>query len=152
MKIRVPIFLLTLLWLSSCACDGETILKTMMWSMNKLAGDGYFPSSEIMSLGNFERVEVSMQKSIHDGERFNEVELRLINGSGPQLHVAEEILARKVAELYSEEFSKINEYDVVKITFIQTDPFNPDNLAVSEYIFRVEDLISDQNPSDYGLQ
>lgn len=152
MKIRVPIFLLTLLWLSSCACDGETLLKTMMWSMNKLAGDGYFPSSEIMAIGNFERVEVNMQKSFHDGVRYNEVELRLINGRGPQLHVGEEIIARKVAEIYAVEFSKINEYDAVKITFIQTDPFNPDNLAMSEYHFRVEDLISDQNPSDYGLQ
>ncbi len=120
--------------------------------MSKLAGEGYFPSSEIMALGNFEHVEVSMQKSYLDGERKNEVSLRLINGRGPQLHVGEEILARKAAEMYAEGYSKIDEYDFINIIFIQTDPNNPDNLAMSEYSFRVEDLISDKNPNDYGLQ
>jgi len=149
---RLFLFLPFLILGSSCACDGERVFQTMMWGMNKMVGEGYFPSAEIIALGNFERVEVSMQKSIQNGESNNEVELRLINGRGPQLHVGEEILARKVAELYTEEYSKIKEYDFVNIIFIQTDPYNPDNLAMSEYSFRVEDLIMDENPTNYGLQ
>ena len=143
MNLRGPIYLLLLFWLNSCACDGETLLKGIMWSMDKLVGEGYFPSPEIMALGNFESVEVSAQKTYQDGQRYNEVTLRLINGKGPQFHVSEELLARKAAEIYAETFSKINEYDVVKITFIQTDPFNPENMAMSEYSFKVEDLIPD---------
>ncbi|PSL05832.1 hypothetical protein CLV48_103347 [Cecembia rubra] len=137
---------------SSCACDGENLMKAMFWGMNKLAGDGYFPSAEILALGEFEQVEINMSKSHLDGQTTSQVELRLINGKGHSMHQSEENLARKCAELYAEGYSKIMEYDEVKIVFIQTDPFNPNNMAMSEYIFRVEDLINSVNNYDYGFQ
>lgn len=141
MKALNIICIISLLWATSCACDGEKVFKALTWSMNKLAGDGYFPSQEILALGDFEGVEVNMQKRVEDGKNFNEVELKLINGKGPQMHQGEELLARHVAELYAKDYSKIQEYDVVKIIFIQTDPYNPDNLAITEYSFQVNDLI-----------
>lgn len=137
---------------SSCACDGENLMKAMFWGMNKLAGDGYFPSAEVLALGEFEQVEINMSKSHLDGQTTSQVELRLINGKGHSMHQSEENLARKCAELYAEGYSKIMEYDEVKIVFIQTDPFNPNNMAMSEYIFRVEDLINSVNNYDYGFQ
>ncbi|WP_106566865.1 hypothetical protein [Cecembia rubra] len=150
MKKILFLFLMGLF--SSCACDGENLMKAMFWGMNKLAGDGYFPSAEILALGEFEQVEINMSKSHLDGQTTSQVELRLINGKGHSMHQSEENLARKCAELYAEGYSKIMEYDEVKIVFIQTDPFNPNNMAMSEYIFRVEDLINSVNNYDYGFQ
>jgi hypothetical protein len=152
MALRIFIFLLFLGSLSSCACDGEKVIRGMMWGMNKLAGEGYFPSNEILALGDFESVEVNMTQSYQNGESMAEVELSLINGKGNELQFNQENLARKCAILYAHGYSKIEDYKTVKIKFIQTDPFNPDNLAISEYSFEVEDLLQSQNPLDYGLQ
>lgn len=129
---------------SSCSCDGESVFKIVTWGFHKVAGEGYFPSAEILALGDFENVEVSIQKSVQNGKRFNEVGLRLINGKGPQMHEREELIARRAAELYAEGYSKIEEFDSIIVTFIQTDPFNPENLAMSEYSFQVKDLIFHQ--------
>jgi len=133
--------LIGLTLLSSCSCVVENSFKGLVWGFQQLAGDGYFPSPEILSLGNFERVEVSMAKVFEDGVSNNEIQLRFINGQGKNLHDSEELLARKCAEAYAEEFSKIHEYDRIKIMFIQTDPFQQDNFAMSEYTFEVKDLI-----------
>jgi formylmethanofuran dehydrogenase subunit E len=152
MVLRFSIFLLFLGSMSSCACDGEQIIRGMMWGMNKLAGEGYFPSNEILALGDFEGVEVNMTQNYHNGDSKAEVELSLINGKGHELQYNQENLARKCAILYAHGYSKIEDYNSVKIKFIQTDPFNPDNLAISEYSFGVEDLLQSQNPLDYGLQ
>lgn len=142
MKREIFLFLSLVFLSSSCACDGENVMKAMLWGMNKFAGEGYFPSAELLALGEFERVEVNMHQSRQNGVSLAQVELRLINGKGHAMHQSEENLARKCAELYAEGYSKIMEYDEVKIVFIQTDPFNPNNMAMSEYSFRVEDLIN----------
>lgn len=141
MKKQTALLALIAGMLSSCACDPENLIKGAMWGMEKMAGVGYFPSPEILALGNFERVEVSMSKQHLDGETQAEIELRLINGKGPDMHYSEENLARKCAELYAKEYSKIYEYQTIRIVFIQTDPFQPDNMAMSEYSFQVEDLL-----------
>ncbi|MFD2201534.1 hypothetical protein [Shivajiella indica] len=147
-------FLFLIFWgsFSSCACDGEKIIKGVMWGMNKLAGEGYFPSNEILALGEFESVQVNMATFVENGESKAEVELSLINGRGEELRYNQENLARKCAILYAHGYSKIEDYNTVKIKFIQTDPFNPDNLAISEYSFEVEDLLQSQNPLNYGFQ
>ena len=67
MALRYMLFLLLLGGLSSCACDSEKIFRGVIWGMNKLAGEGYFPSEEILALGDFESVEVNMTQSIQDG-------------------------------------------------------------------------------------
>jgi hypothetical protein len=152
MALRCILFLLLLGGLSSCACDSEKIFRGLIWGMNKLAGEGYFPSEEILALGNFESVEVNMTQSIQDGEAKAEVELGLINGKGEELLYNQENLARKCAALYAQGYSKIEDYNTIKIKFIQTDPYNPDNLAISEYSFEVKDLLQSQNPTENGLQ
>lgn len=152
MALRCILFFLLLCGLSSCACDSEKIFRGLIWGMNKLAGEGYFPSEEILALGDFESVEVNMTQSIQDGETKSEVELGLINGKGEELYYNQENLARKCAALYAQTYSKIEDYNTIKIKFIQTDPYNPENLAISEYSFEVKDLLQSQNPTENGLQ
>jgi tRNA G10 N-methylase Trm11 len=151
MKRSSPIyFLLISFFVSSCACDGETIVKGMMWGFSKIAGEGYIPSAEIMALGEFESVEVNVSQSYTDGENQSTIDLRLFNGKSPEMRMSEENVARKVAELYSQGYSKIEDYKTIKISFIQTDPFNAENYAITEYTFEVKDLLN-QNSEENGI-
>ena len=61
-------------------------------------------------------------------------------------------LPRKCAELYATGYSKIDDYKSIKISFIQTGPFNSENFAVSEYNFDVKDLMNNPTPENYGYQ
>lgn len=124
----------------------------MLWGFNKMAGEGYFPSQEILALGEFEGAEVIVSKINKNGENENNLELRLHNGKSQTLRLSEENTARKCAEIYAKGYSKINEYKTIKISFIQTDPFNPENFAVSEYSFEVKDLLNNPTPENYGFQ
>jgi hypothetical protein len=143
---------LLLLSISSTSCDGEKVMKTMLWGFDKMAGEGYFPSPEILALGEFEGAEVMVSKIIQNGENNSTLELRLHNGKSPALRYSEENTARKCAELYAQGYSKINDYETIKISFIQTDPFNTENFAVSEYSFEVKDLLNNPKPENYGFQ
>jgi hypothetical protein len=143
---------LSLLTFSFTSCDGEKVMKTMLWGFNKMAGEGYFPSNEIIALGEFEGAEVQVSKIYADGQNESTIELRLHNGKTPALRFSEENVARRCAELYAEGYSKINDYKTIKISFIQTDPFNAENFAVSEYSFEVRDLLNNPTPENYGFQ
>ncbi|MCL6259752.1 hypothetical protein M3O96_11680 [Aquiflexum sp. TKW24L] len=152
MRKFIPIYSLVIsLFISSCACDGETMVKGMMWGFNKIAGEGYIPSNEIMALGEFESVEVNVSQIYADGEDQSTIELRLFNGKSPEMRVREDNVARKCAELYAQGYSKIEDYKIIKISFIQTDPFNAENYAISEYTFEVKDLLTSQNPEENGI-
>lgn len=124
----------------------------MLWGFNKMAGEGYFPSQEILTLGEFEGAEVLVSKINNNGENESTLELRLHNGKSQALRLSEENTARKCAEIYAAGYSKINDYKTIKISFIQTDPFNSDNFAVSEYHFDVKDLLNNPSPENYGFQ
>jgi len=143
---------LSLLTFSFTSCDGEKVMKTMLWGFNKMAGEGYFPSNEIIALGEFEGAEVQVSKIYADGQNESTIELRLHNGKSQALRFSEENVARRCAELYAEGYSKINDYKTIKISFIQTDPFNAENFAVSEYSFEVRDLLNNPTPENYGFQ
>lgn len=143
---------LILLSISLTSCDGEKVIKAMLWGFNKMAGEGYFPSPEILALGEFEGAEVAVSKIIDNGENESTIELKFHNGKSPALRYSEENTARKCAELYARGYSKINEYKTIKISFIQTDPFNSENFAISEYSFEVKDLLTNPNPENYGFQ
>jgi hypothetical protein len=146
--------LITLFFLSFSltSCDGEKVMKAMLWGFNKMAGEGYFPSPEILALGEFEGAEVLVSKIIENGENESTIELKFHNGKSPSLRYSEENTARKCAELYAQGYSKINDYKTIKISFIQTDPFNSENFAVSEYSFEVKDLLTNSTPENYGFQ
>ncbi len=124
----------------------------MLWGFNRMAGEGYFPSPEILTLGEFEGAEVMVSKIIVNEENESTIELRLHNGKSASLKISEENTARKCAELYAIGYSKINDYKTIKISFIQTDPFNTENFAVSEYSFEVKDLLTNPTPENYGFQ
>ena len=152
MKRFIPIYSLVIsLFLGSCACDGETMVKGMMWGFSKIAGEGYIPSGEIMALGEFESVEVNVTQEYIDGESQGTIDLRLFNGKSAEMRYSEENVARKCAELYSQGYSKIEDYKTIKITFIQTDPLNAENYAISEYTFEVKDLLTTQNSEENGI-
>ncbi len=138
---RTLTFRFFFLMLGLVSCDGEKFAKGIFWGMNKIAGEGFIPSSEIISLGEFSNAEVVVSKNYINGKRENQIELRLYDGKSENLLYNEENLARKCVEVYANGFSKIGDYDTIKILFIQTDPQNPENFAMSEYLFLVEDFL-----------
>lgn len=152
MRRFITIYLFTIsLVIASCSCDGETVMKGMMWGFNKIAGEGYIPSAEIMALGEFESVEVNVSQEYINGENQGTIDLRLFNGKSAEMRFSEENVARKCAELYSQGYSKIEDYKTIKISFIQTDPFNAENYAISEYTFEIKDLLTSPNSQENGI-
>lgn len=131
----------------SCSCEPENLVKAAMWGFSKFAGDGYFPSEEIIAAGEFEQVSVNMSRQKVNGVPDNTIELRFHNGKHPALGYAEEAVARRCAEMYAESYSKIDQYQQILIVFTQADPYNPENFAMSEYRFEVRDLL--ENPQNY---
>ena len=109
--------------------------------MKKFTGEGFIPSAEILALGEFQWSEVQISKNQIDGISENQIELRFFNGKSESLRYNEENVARTCAELYAVGFSNIREYETIKIVFVQIDPINSENIAMSEYPFQVADLI-----------
>ncbi|MFD2035688.1 hypothetical protein ACFSKL_12865 [Belliella marina] len=127
--------------LSLTSCDSEKALKGLMFGMEKMMGGGFFPSEEILALGEFERSEVNVKKEIVNGVHSGRIELRLYNGKSDAYKHNEESTARECADLYVKRFSKIEDYQEITIYFIQTDPLNMENIAITEYMFEVEDFL-----------
>lgn len=123
------------------SCDGESVMKGMFWGFNKMMGEGVMPSPEIMELGAFERAEVKISKTTADGEKENFIEIQLFNGKSEALAFNEENTARRCAEIYAKGYSKIEDFDAINILFLQSDPFNQENVAMTTYIFRVHDFL-----------
>lgn len=146
MKNSLPL-LVILFVISSCSCEPENLIKGAMWGFSKMVGEGYFPSDEILEFGEFERVEVNMNRSNVDGENHSFVQLRFYNGKNPALQYNQENIALRCAELYAQEYSKIKKYKEIQIVFIQSDPINPDNFTMNEYSFNVQDLLNTKNPT-----
>lgn len=152
MRRFIPIYFFTIsLVISSCSCDGETVMKGMMWGFSKITGEGYIPSAEIMALGEFERAEVNVSQEYINGENQGTIDLRFFNGKSAEIRFSEENVARKCAELYAQGYSKIEDYKTIKITFVQTDPVNAENYAISEYTFEVKDLLNSPNSEENGI-
>lgn len=140
MKKRSFLIALCLVF-SLSSCDVEDVFKGLKWGMDNFIGDGFLPSDEIVALGAFQRTEVNLQQKTENGEAAGTIELKLYNGNSEALRFNEEGTARKCAELYAEGFSKIEDYQKIMIYLIQTDPFNPDNIAITEYVFEVKDFL-----------
>ncbi|TDQ17548.1 hypothetical protein DFQ04_2202 [Algoriphagus boseongensis] len=123
--------------LSSCACEPEQIAHFAFQGMEAMMGEGFMPSDEIRALGNFQEMNVGLNKSSETGST---IFLKLGNGDPKILSSQREILARKCAELYLRDFENAKEYDQITVQFIQTDPQNPENVAMEEYEFQVSDF------------
>ncbi len=109
--------------------------------METLMGEGLLPSEEIRALGNFQGMSVNLSNSTEDDETQSVIFLQLQNGDPLVLGNQPEILARKCAELYINDFEKSADYQQITVQFIQNDPRNPENFAMQEYTFETADFL-----------
>ncbi len=103
-------------------------------------GKGFMPSEEIRAMGRFQGVSVNLSQSTVDDETESTIFLKLENGDPLILGNQPELLARKCAELYLRDFEKSAEYQKITVQFLQTDPANPENIAMQDYTFDVKDF------------
>ena len=108
--------------------------------MESLLGDGFMPSEELRSLGKFQSTSVNLSNTTQDGVEESIIFLRLENGDPKILAEQRELLARNCAQLYLRDFEKAAEYDKITIQFVQTDPYNPENVSMEEYTFDTQDF------------
>jgi hypothetical protein len=85
-------------------------------------------------------MSVNLSQSNVDGEVESTIFLRLENGDPVILGNQPEILARKCAEMYLKDFEKSVDYQKITVQFIQSDPANPENVAMQEYTFDIADF------------
>ena len=108
--------------------------------MEAMMGKGFMPSEEIRMLGKFQGMNVNLSKSTENDSNTSTIFLKLENGDPLILGNQPEVLARKCAELYLRDFEKAEEYQQITVQFIQTDPTNPENVAMQEYLFDTKDF------------
>lgn len=135
--LRFLILLILSQNLFSCSCEPEQIAHYAFKGIEVLIGKGVMPSEEIRAMGDFENMNVELSTSSEFGST---IFLKLGNGDPKILSSQREILARKCAELYLKDFENAKDYDQIAVQFIQTDPQNPENVAMEEYVFQVNDF------------
>jgi hypothetical protein len=108
--------------------------------MESFLGEGFMPSEEIRALGKFESTSVNLSNSSQDGLEESTIFLKLENGDPKIMAEQRELLARKCAELYLKDFEKAADYEKITIQFVQTDPYNPQNVSMEEYVFATKDF------------
>ena len=140
MRNRIIILSLFLASLSSCSCNPENIAKFAFKGMEAMMGEGFMPSEEIRMLGKFQGMNVNLSKSTANDSTTSTIFLKLENGDPLVLGNQPEVLARKCAELYLRDFEKAEDYQQITVQFIQTDPTNPENVAMQEYLFDTKDF------------
>lgn len=139
MKIRYFLPLLFLcLW--SCSCAPEEVAKFALTNIERLLGEGFMPSEEIIRLGKFESSSVNISKSTEGDKEESIIFLRLENGDPKIMAEKRELLARNCAELYLRDFEKAADYEKITIQFVQTDSYNPENVSIEEYTFATQDF------------
>ncbi|WP_296700529.1 hypothetical protein [Algoriphagus sp.] len=128
------------LMLNSCSCNPENIAKFALKGMESMMGEGFLPSEEIRALGDFQGMSVALNSSTVDDHTESTIFLKLENGDPVKLGNQPEILARKCAEIYLRDFENSENYRQITVQFIQTDPSNPENIAMQEYTFDTKDF------------
>ncbi|MEN2281889.1 hypothetical protein AAGF08_07090 [Algoriphagus sp. SE2] len=131
--------LLTIL-VTSCSCNPENIIKFAFKGMESMMGEGFLPSEEIRALGDFQGMSVALNSSTVDDHVESTIFLKLENGDPVKLGNQPEILARTCAEIYLRDFENSDNYRQITVQFIQTDPSNPENIAIQEYTFETKDF------------
>lgn len=132
-------FLMSFL-LTGCSCDPEDIARLAFSGMENLMGEGFIPSEEIRALGEFQAMSVNLSQSTVDDSTQSTIFLKLENGNPAILNYQTDNLARKCAELYLRGFEKSSDYQIITVQFIQSDPTNPENIAMQEYTFDIADF------------
>ena len=126
--------------LSGCACAPNEIAQFAFSSMENLLGDGFMPSEELRAMGKFQSTSVNLSTSTHNGVEESIIFLKLENGDPQIMAEQRELLARNCAERYLNGFEKATEYNKITIQFVQTDPYNPENISLEEYTFDTQDF------------
>lgn len=126
--------------LSSCSCNPEDLASLAFSGMEGLMGEGFMPSEEIRAMGRFQGMSVNLSQSTIDDSTESTIFLKLENGDPAILGNQPEVLARKCAEIYLRDFEKSADYQKITVQFIQSDPANPENIAMQEYTFEVTDF------------
>ncbi len=126
--------------LNACSCEPENLVKGALWGMEKMMGEGFLPSDEIRALGNFQGMNVNLSQTQNEEGSESTIFLKLENGDPLLLGDQPDLLARKCAEIYIRDFEKSDDYDIITVQFIQTDPMNPENFAMKEYTFNTIDF------------
>lgn len=139
MKSKI-IFLFYMVWMSSCACEPEDLARLAFSGMQSIMGEGFMPSEEIRAMGRFQSMSVNLSQSTVNDVVESTIFLRLENGDPSILGNQPEILARKCAEIYLRDFEKSIDYQNITVQFIQSDPSNPENVAMQEYTFDTKDF------------
>jgi hypothetical protein len=129
-----------ILSLTSCSCEPEDIARLAFSGMESMMGKGFMPTEEIRAMGGFQGMSVNLSQSSFEGVVEQTIFLKLENGDPTLLGNQPEILARKCAELYLRDFENAAEYQKITVQFFQTDPSDPRNTAMQEYIFDVADF------------
>jgi hypothetical protein len=132
--------LIFLLFSTGCSCAPEDIAQFAFSSMEGFLGDGFMPSEELRALGKFQGTSVNLSNTTQDGVEESFIFLRLENGDPKILAEQRELLARNCAELYLRDFEKAADYDKITIQFVQTDPYNAENVSLEEYTFDTQDF------------
>jgi hypothetical protein len=144
MKNQLWLLFLMVPLLVSCSCAPEEIAKFAFSGMESFLGEGFMPSEEIRALGKFESTSVNLSKSTEGDTEESMIFLKLQNGDPQLMADKREQLARTCAELYLREFKHAKEYTKITVQFVQTDPYNPENISMEEYTFEVSDFKSAQ--------
>ncbi len=137
---RLIILFLPFFFLTSCSCDPESIAKFAMKGMESMMGEGFIPSEEIRQMGDFQGMSVNLSTNETDEITESTIFLKLENGDPLILGNQPEVLARKCAEIYLQDFENSSNYSQITVQFLQSDPSNPENFAMQEYTFEVSDF------------
>jgi hypothetical protein len=144
MKNQLWLLFLMVPLLVGCSCAPEEIAKFAFSGMEGFLGEGFMPSEEIIGLGKFESSSVNLSKSTEGDTEESMIFLKLQNGDPQLMAEKRDQLARTCAELYLRDFKNAKEYTKITVQFVQTDPYNPENISMEEYTFEVSDFKSAQ--------
>ncbi|MHA7131476.1 hypothetical protein [Algoriphagus namhaensis] len=136
--------ILSSIFLISCSCEPESLVKGAIWGMEKMMGKGFIPSDEIRALGDFQNMSVNLSQNKTADATESTIFLKLENGDPLLLGNQPDLLARKCAEIYIRDFEKSTDYQQITVQFIQTDPGNPENFAMKEYTFATSDFLTSE--------
>lgn len=138
--IKRYLTLIFIVFLSSCSCTPEEIVQFAVGNMENFVGKGFIPSEEVKALGKFQNASIHLSNTSNDDLEEGIIFLRLENGDPKILGGQREIVARNCAKLYLRDFEKAADYSKITIQFVQTDPFNPENVSLEEYSFDTQDF------------
>ncbi|AWW31425.1 hypothetical protein DN752_15565 [Echinicola strongylocentroti] len=127
-------------FLSSCSCNPEKLIE---W----IASSDFFKGSEeVRAVGGFGRVESSFHKDYNNDS--SKIELRLYDGTLPELYKNEANIARKCAKVFIEA-SDSEDYQNIEVFIIKTDESDPFKaIYQSQYLFEVASLTKETTSSN----